>query len=295
MNSIDQMESKPVYSMNPAPIIPPYGTSLLWRIFCVVPGAPGEAINIFGVYARPDATVSDLKELIKERKKMFSKIDANNLVLYHEEMPDDDQLAENLAKPRSTPRLRSTTEISEVFSSSPTRKRIHIVVELPRAGESYIPRYGPVLTSYNLSETVSPSNSPRFPPENSGRAQSAIHAQVNHTPPKPCEEVDDMISDFLTKCRPKMHELVKKAVDGSPLLEPWIPTQAPSKEFADHMAEMCIPTVSGGRPSLLLHDLGKERYLDKEHVRRIRNIFSLDSHTCVLYLISFFYLMILTF
>jgi hypothetical protein len=152
-----------------------------------------------------------------------------------------------------------------------------------------------VLTYYNLSERDSLSNLLKTPPKNSDRTQSTQHAQLKHTPPKPREKLDNMISEFLDKCRPKMHELVKKAVDGSSLLPTWIPERAPSKEFADHMTELCIPTVSGGQPSLLLHDLGEERYLDREHIRRLRNIFSLDSHTCVIYLFPISCLMVLSF
>jgi hypothetical protein len=111
---------------------PLHEATTLWRVFCVVPGEKSG----FACYIQPQATVDDLKNLIKAKKDMFSKIDANNLVLYHEEMREDGQLAGKLAEPRSSPPLPSTKEISKVFPSGPTLDRIHIVVEPPGAGES---------------------------------------------------------------------------------------------------------------------------------------------------------------
>jgi hypothetical protein len=81
-----------------------------------------------------------------------------------------------------------------------------------------------------------------------------------------------------------MKTLVENAKHVPSLLASWKPGPSADKDLAKHISELCIPTASDGRPSLLLHDLGEERNdLDRERVERIPDIFSFANHTCVTY------------
>jgi hypothetical protein len=102
-----------------------------------------------------------------------------------------------------------------------------------------------------------------------------------HTPTKPTEEVDAIISEFLDRCRPRMQVLVKNANHVPSLLPSWKPNTSIGK-LAEHISGLAIPIVRSGQPSLLLHDLGEEKDdLDKDRIARIPDIFSFGYHTCV--------------
>jgi hypothetical protein len=98
---------------------------------------------------------------------------------------------------------------------------------------------------------------------------------LNHTPTKPFKVIDQETSDFLDQCRSRMQELVEQACSGASLLPSWKPGPSADKNLAKHISELCIPILSNGQPSLLLHDLGEE--VDSE---RIQKIFFGD-HKCV--------------
>src|SRR5277367_4097852 len=90
-----------------------------------------------------------------------------------------------------------------------------------------------------------------------------------HTPAMPTKEFNNMINDFLDKCRPRMRELAENAKNIPSLLPSWKPGHSTDK-FAEHISGLGIPTVSGGQPSLLLHDLGEEMDdLDRDRIARI--------------------------
>jgi hypothetical protein len=76
-----------------------------------------------------------------------------------------------------------------------------------------------------------------------------------------------------------MQVLVKNAKNLPSLLPSWQPL---TDELAEHISGLRIPTVSGGQPSLLLHDLGEVKDdLDRDRITRIPDIFSFAYHTCV--------------
>jgi hypothetical protein len=105
---------------------------------------------------------------------------------------------------------------------------------------------------------------------------------LHHTPAMPDAEFDAMINKFLNDCRPTMRKLVENAKNIPSLLPSWKLSPSADPNLAQHISELCIPTVSGGRPSLLLHDLGEEKSnLDRDRIARIPHIFSFASHTCV--------------
>lgn len=78
-----------------------------------------------------------------------------------------------------------------------------------------------------------------------------------------------------------MRVLVKNANRLSSFLPSWKPRDYPP-EFAEHIEKLCIPALSDGGPSLLLHDLGEEKdELDRARLERIDEIFLFSKHTCV--------------
>ena len=76
-----------------------------------------------------------------------------------------------------------------------------------------------------------------------------------------------------------MQELVKNAKHVPLFLPSWTPNFSQDSVIADHISQLCIPSVSG-QPSLLLHDLGAER--DDLDEARVKHMFSLGHHTCVI-------------
>ena len=78
-----------------------------------------------------------------------------------------------------------------------------------------------------------------------------------------------------------MHELVKQASRGESPFSLWKPIAPANEKLAEHMSGLGIPTLSSGRPSLLLHDLAEEKdSLDSDRAQRIPKIFS-QGHKCV--------------
>ena len=101
-----------------------------------------------------------------------------------------------------------------------------------------------------------------------------------HTPPKTLKEVRVTINTFFKKHRPRMQTLLVNAGDVPLLLPSWKLGPSADEGLAKHVSGLCIPTVSGGLPSLLLHDLGEQKYaLDRERIARIPDIFSFAGHT----------------
>jgi hypothetical protein len=104
-----------------------------------------------------------------------------------------------------------------------------------------------------------------------------LNGHLNHTPHKSKLDFDGDVNAFLDKCRPKMRKLVENAHDVSLLFPSWKLPNA-DKDLAEHVAKLAIPVVSGGRPSLLLHNLGEKTPSDS---RGISEIFSFAHHTFV--------------
>ena len=94
-------------------------------------------------------------------------------------------------------------------------------------------------------------------------------------------DIDDKISEFLATHRPTMRDLVANAHDVPSLLPSWKP-KSKDNELAMHISKLSIPTISRGRPSLLLHGLGEEEdNLDKARIARVPAIFAFHHHTYV--------------
>ena len=83
-----------------------------------------------------------------------------------------------------------------------------------------------------------------------------------------------------------MAQLIKNATDVTLLLPTW---KGAVPAIADHVSNLKIPTVHGGWPCLLLHDLGRQcSAADVERFKRIPEIFCFTRNTYVLPLPAFF-------
>ena len=84
----------------------------------------------FSVNVRRDQSVYGLKEtIISKKPHAFKEIDANELVLWKAEIPDEDEAIKAFDINDAT-EMRSTYEIGEYFTDPP-KKHIHIVIKVP--------------------------------------------------------------------------------------------------------------------------------------------------------------------
>lgn len=109
--------------------------SSTYTIFCVVIDE-----NIpFPVNVQPHTTVGELKKAIKAETQMFATVDAHKLTLYPVKIPDDDDLVKNVKKELNNQpllnALRPTTELSTLFSETPAKGTVHILIRGPEAGK----------------------------------------------------------------------------------------------------------------------------------------------------------------
>ncbi|KAF8915298.1 hypothetical protein BGZ58_005497, partial [Dissophora ornata] len=102
-------------------------------LFCLVDG--DATSNAFPVEIKSTKTIGDLKKLIKvEQSPDFDYIAANNLTLWHVAHP---VIAANKHQPvllnaiDSPTELDPTDDIADVFTETPPKKTIHIIVERP--------------------------------------------------------------------------------------------------------------------------------------------------------------------
>ncbi|OAQ25456.1 hypothetical protein K457DRAFT_756615 [Linnemannia elongata AG-77] len=103
------------------------------NLFCLVDGEGTS--NAFSVKIASTDTVDDLKVHIKNKKPVdFEHVDANNLTLWHVSHP---VIAANKHQPvllnaiDSPIELDPTDEVNDVFSETPPKKTIHIIVQRP--------------------------------------------------------------------------------------------------------------------------------------------------------------------
>ncbi|KAG1898722.1 uncharacterized protein F5891DRAFT_1190511 [Suillus fuscotomentosus] len=97
--------------------------------------------QIFKVKIVSTKTVSDLKELIKEKKTAFRDLDADALQLWKVDLLVDNTLKHNVnnIKLDQQQLLSAVDAMYEVFDSPPQPKHLHILVQpLPAAGHSLI-------------------------------------------------------------------------------------------------------------------------------------------------------------
>jgi hypothetical protein len=173
-------------------------------------------------------------------------------------------------------------KLSFYITSPPPEESLHIIVEAPPSRSSR-----PAKRSHEeceegdqlgrLPKRVSRNTTPPNHP-----TKGDANSPLQHTPPKSRDDFDRTISEFLTKCRPRMRELVENADTVQSFFRSWSPGPSVDEKLAKHISGLCIPRI-GGLPSLLLHDLGEERDdLDRDRSARIPDIFSVEYHTCVI-------------
>ena len=85
------------------------------------------------------------------------------------------------------------------------------------------------------------------------------------------------MKSFIDDCRPRMQSLVAKPSDVWSLLPNWRAGGSPNEKLHNHIANLRIPTVTGGRPSLLLHNLGEGEGEDE----RLQHVFRFNTHVYV--------------
>ena len=96
-------------------------------LFCLVVGEK----NPFSIKLDRTQTVSELKGLIKvEKRDLFADIGANLLELYHNEIPDDDNLVETVDSIRLENPLRATTSLAKLFKGTPKETTVHILADV---------------------------------------------------------------------------------------------------------------------------------------------------------------------
>ena len=103
---------------------------------CLVLG--DDASRVFPVEIANSKTVGDLRKLIKEEKShTFQHVDADTLVLWKVSVLVNRSLTQNLSNRTFADEspLLPVDELSEVFSDSPARRHLHIVVSAPPASE----------------------------------------------------------------------------------------------------------------------------------------------------------------
>ncbi|KAF9094755.1 hypothetical protein BGX27_001374 [Mortierella sp. AM989] len=104
------------------------------KLFCVIDGES----TPFSVHIKPDDTIDDLKVVIKNKKAVdFAEIDPDKLTLHLINVPSAPKriiTLDNSEADDSTPEeLNPTSDISEVFTTVPLKKTIHILVQKPVA------------------------------------------------------------------------------------------------------------------------------------------------------------------
>ncbi|KAG8810124.1 hypothetical protein FRC17_003081 [Serendipita sp. 399] len=103
-----------------------------YKIFCIIEGQNSP----FPIEIISSETVGDLKDKIKEKDPItLGNFPAHTLTLYLVNILDDDDLernAELLEKPTA---LKSTKRLSGLFPEGPAEDRVHVLVQLPSAGQ----------------------------------------------------------------------------------------------------------------------------------------------------------------
>ncbi|KAF9950482.1 hypothetical protein BGZ65_006591, partial [Modicella reniformis] len=92
----------------------------------------------FKVKLSPTDDVADLRKLIKtEKPKRFANVDADELTLWKVSIPvviahKHENITLNSLDPKNKgDELHPTDELEDVFNGQPTKKTIHILVQLP--------------------------------------------------------------------------------------------------------------------------------------------------------------------
>lgn len=96
----------------------------------------------FRVLVDKDDLVADLKKAIKlGTAPMLDHLPPQKLTLYKVSIPNDDDLMERLNNFPLENGIKldlSTSKLSEYFKEEPLKDRVHVVVQLPPAGEVFL-------------------------------------------------------------------------------------------------------------------------------------------------------------
>ena len=107
------------------------------EIFCVI---LGEFIP-FPIEIERGKSVSDLKNKIYDAKKnTLPKIDANQLKLYHGDIPKYNDIAKAVEQKLShnLTELGAFDKLAHVFGNVPKKKTIHVIVQPPESGKQRV-------------------------------------------------------------------------------------------------------------------------------------------------------------
>jgi len=94
--------------------------------------------RVFSIRIAATDSVITLRKLIKDEKQhTFEHVPANTLVLWRVSIPVDENLRESLSKLELVDKgsLQPVQELSEIFTGTPVKKRVHIVIKAPPSGE----------------------------------------------------------------------------------------------------------------------------------------------------------------
>ncbi|KAF9991786.1 hypothetical protein BGZ79_003981, partial [Entomortierella chlamydospora] len=111
-------------------------TSEKVKLFCILDGDS----TAFPVKVAADETVGELKKAIKgEKPNDLQDVDADKLVLFRVSVASSPKkqitLSKLIEEKECTPKELEdpTSEISEVFSTAPAKKTVHVIVQRPAA------------------------------------------------------------------------------------------------------------------------------------------------------------------
>jgi hypothetical protein len=124
------------------------------KLFCILDGDSSP----FSIKIEVNDTVDDLKDAIKEKNpNVFSSTDARELILFHVSIPSAPKILITLSNLTVEERKKKheeledpTSEISEVFGTTPAKKTIHVIVQRPApVGGKYANQENTFLTACN--------------------------------------------------------------------------------------------------------------------------------------------------
>jgi hypothetical protein len=137
-----------------------------FNLNCLVLGH--NASQVFPIEIAENKTVGALRKAIKDEKRhAFQHVDADTLVLWKVSMPVSRSLTDNLSKFDFVDEgsLLPVEELTDVFSDSPARRHLHIVVRAPPVGECKF--HSPVIAIYDFSS---------YPPKSALRITTATQS-----------------------------------------------------------------------------------------------------------------------
>lgn len=109
---------------------------ILYTIYCILP----HDTDPFPIEIAQNGTVIELTVAINDLMQLVPKKDAEEILLHHADIPDDDDLEERvnqLLNTRPMPKtLRQSYAMSDIFPNAPRKRTVHIVVRVPELRQS---------------------------------------------------------------------------------------------------------------------------------------------------------------